>query len=55
MDYDFSSTNSMDLVGRRQSESSSDSAYVRDEDNAKAGRKGMWRGEFMMPWDWRRR
>ena len=29
--------------------------YVRDEDDAKAGRKGMWRGEFMMPWDWRRK
>jgi endonuclease YncB( thermonuclease family) len=29
--------------------------YVRDEANAKAGRMGMWRGEFMMPWDWRRR
>jgi endonuclease YncB( thermonuclease family) len=29
--------------------------YVRDEQNAKATRKGMWRGEFMMPWDWRRK
>jgi hypothetical protein len=29
MDYDFSSTNSMDLVDRRQSEFSSDSADVR--------------------------
>ena len=29
--------------------------YVRDEDEAKAGRKGMWRGDFMMPWEWRRR
>ncbi len=28
--------------------------YVRDEADAKAGRKGMWRGEFVMPWDWRR-
>jgi endonuclease YncB( thermonuclease family) len=29
--------------------------YVRDESDAKAGRKGMWKGEFMMPWDWRRK
>jgi hypothetical protein len=29
MDYDFSSTNSMDLVDRRQSEFSSDSAVSR--------------------------
>jgi endonuclease YncB( thermonuclease family) len=29
--------------------------YVRDEADAKAGRKGMWRGEFMMPWDWRKK
>ena len=28
--------------------------YVRDEQDAKAGRKGMWRGEFMIPWEWRR-
>jgi endonuclease YncB( thermonuclease family) len=29
--------------------------YVRDEGEARAARKGLWRGEFMMPWDWRRR
>ena len=29
--------------------------YVRDEQEAKAARKGMWRGEFMMPWDYRRK
>ena len=29
--------------------------YVRDEGEAKKAGKGMWRGEFMMPWDWRRR
>jgi endonuclease YncB( thermonuclease family) len=29
--------------------------YVRDERDAKAGRRGLWRGEFMMPWDWRRK
>jgi endonuclease YncB( thermonuclease family) len=28
--------------------------YVRDEVDAKAARKGMWRGKFMMPWEWRR-
>ena len=27
--------------------------YVQDENDAKASRKGMWRGEFMMPWKWR--
>jgi len=29
--------------------------YVRDEGEAKQERKGLWRGEFAMPWDWRRR
>jgi endonuclease YncB( thermonuclease family) len=28
--------------------------YVRDEDEAKAAGKGLWRGDFIMPWDWRR-
>jgi endonuclease YncB( thermonuclease family) len=28
--------------------------YVRDEAYAKAAQKGIWRGSFMMPWDWRR-
>ncbi|MBT4052868.1 MAG: thermonuclease family protein [Bacteroidetes Order II. Incertae sedis bacterium] len=28
--------------------------YIRDEDDARRGRKGMWRGEFVMPWEWRR-
>jgi endonuclease YncB( thermonuclease family) len=28
--------------------------YVRDEDEAKAADKGLWRGDFIMPWDWRR-
>lgn len=28
--------------------------YVRDENEAKEARKGMWRDEFMLPWDWRR-
>ena len=27
--------------------------YVEDESTAKAARRGMWRGEFVMPWDWR--
>ena len=29
--------------------------FVRDESDAKAAQKGLWRGEFVMPWDWRRR
>jgi len=29
--------------------------YVRDESEAKASRRGLWRGEFTMPWDWRRK
>jgi endonuclease YncB( thermonuclease family) len=28
--------------------------YVGDEDAARAGKLGMWQGEFVMPWDWRR-
>ncbi len=28
--------------------------YVRHEDKARAGRLGIWRGEFVKPWDWRR-
>ena len=29
-------------------------AYVDEESAAKAARKGVWRGEFVAPWDWRR-
>jgi endonuclease YncB( thermonuclease family) len=29
--------------------------YVQDEGEAKQERKGLWQGEFVMPWDWRRR
>jgi len=29
--------------------------YIADEKHAKTRRLGMWRGEFMMPWIWRRR
>ena len=29
-------------------------AYLGEEQRARAGRKGMWRGEFVVPWDWRR-
>jgi endonuclease YncB( thermonuclease family) len=29
--------------------------YVRDELYAKAAKKGIWRGGFMMPWNWRKR
>ncbi len=29
--------------------------YVSDEAAARAAGRGMWRGEFMMPWEWRRR
>ena len=29
-------------------------AYVGQERSAKAARRGMWRGQFVPPWDWRR-
>jgi endonuclease YncB( thermonuclease family) len=29
--------------------------YVRDEDEARGARRGLWRGKFMMPWVWRRK
>jgi endonuclease YncB( thermonuclease family) len=29
--------------------------YVRAETFAKSRRKGMWRGSFMKPWEWRQR
>jgi endonuclease YncB( thermonuclease family) len=29
--------------------------YVRDEELAAANKVGMWRGQFMAPWDWRKR
>jgi len=29
--------------------------YVPDEDAARVAKRGMWRGEFVMPWEWRRR
>ena len=29
-------------------------AYIADESDARAGRRGMWRGDFVPPWDWRR-
>jgi endonuclease YncB( thermonuclease family) len=28
--------------------------YVVDEDAARAGKLGMWKGEFVKPWEWRR-
>jgi len=28
--------------------------YVDEESTARAARKGIWRGEFVAPWDWRR-
>ena len=28
-------------------------AYVNEEASARAGRRGIWRGEFVPPWDWR--
>ena len=28
--------------------------YILQEDEAKAAKKGMWKGEFVAPWDWRR-
>lgn len=29
--------------------------YINDEQKAKIGRRGIWRGTFEMPWNWRRR
>ena len=29
-------------------------AYVDGEEAARAARRGVWRGEFVVPWDWRR-
>jgi endonuclease YncB( thermonuclease family) len=29
--------------------------YVRDEEEARGRKAGLWRGEFVIPWDWRRR
>jgi len=29
--------------------------YVQDEGEARGRKAGLWRGEFAMPWDWRRR
>ena len=29
------------------------SAYVSGEESARATRRGLWRGEFVPPWDWR--
>ena len=29
-------------------------AYVEEESAAKAARRGLWRGKFVQPWDWRR-
>ena len=28
--------------------------YVPEEDQAKAAKRGLWAGEFVAPWDWRR-
>ena len=28
-------------------------SYVSDEENAKRLKRGMWKGAFVMPWDWR--
>ena len=28
--------------------------YVRDEDAARTARRGIWRGKFVRPWDWRK-
>lgn len=29
-------------------------AYVRQEDTARASHVGLWQGDFLMPWDWRK-
>lgn len=28
--------------------------YVDTEDNAREAKRGLWRGEFVKPWEWRR-
>jgi hypothetical protein len=28
--------------------------YVPEEDKARAAKRGMWAGEFVAPWDWRK-
>ena len=28
--------------------------YIDEEDDAKSNRRGLWRGEFVKPWEWRR-
>ena len=28
--------------------------YIREEEVSRASGRGLWRGEFIMPWDWRR-
>lgn len=33
----------------------SNGAYAEDQRAAKASRSGMWQGEFVPPWEWRRR
>jgi endonuclease YncB( thermonuclease family) len=30
------------------------SDYVDEEDEARAARRGLWRGEFVPPWEWTR-
>jgi endonuclease YncB( thermonuclease family) len=30
-------------------------AYVTDEDSAREGRRGLWKGAFIAPWEWRSR
>lgn len=30
-------------------------AYVRDEEEARTGKRGLWSGAFIAPWDWRQR
>jgi len=30
-------------------------AYIGEEETARRARRGMWKGTFIMPWDWRRR
>lgn len=30
------------------------SDYVDEEEEARAARRGLWKGEFVAPWDWRR-
>ncbi len=46
-------TTPMIVTGRVTAHRRFSTDYVIHEDAAKKARRGLWRGEFQMPWDWR--